>query len=479
MDDLGRLDATAQAKLVRDGELSPVELVDAAIDRIERVNPVVNAVVIPLFEKARDVASSERLGDGPFRGVPIVLKDIQPSAGDPMHAGMRLLRNLGWVEDHDANIVAKLKSAGFVVVGKANMPELECGITTEPEVYGPTRNPWHLDHSVGGSSGGPAAAVASGMVPVAHGTDSGGSIRIPSSECGLVGLKPSRGRISLGPDLGDLGGAGMFCPHVLTRSVRDTASVLDAVAGWMPGDPYTALAPSRPFAAEVGAAPGRLRIGLWTGEGAHGLPTHPDCVAAAEDAGRLLEELGHDVDVSRPDRVEVGSSNIWVGAASLFAWYLDHWSERTGHKITAEDVEPLTWSLAEAGRHATAAQLTQLLADRDQFARAIASWWADGHDLLLTPTIAVPPPRLGECVPGPTRPYEDFQPIVEAVVRFTSQFNFSGQPAISLPLSWNRAGLPIGVQLVAAYGREDVLLRVAAQLEEARPWADKVPPVCG
>jgi len=471
--ELAELDATAQAELVRHGDVSPIELVDAAIERIERVNPQVNAVVIPLFDRARrDGARS-----GPFTGVPIVLKDIQPSAGDPMHAGMQLLRDLNWVEDHDAYIVAKLKAAGFMVIGKANLPELEGGITTEPAVYGPTRNPWNLDHSVGGSSGGPAAAVASGMVPVAHGTDSGGSIRIPASECGLVGLKPSRGRVSAGPDLGDVGGGGSFCPHVLTTSVRDTAAVLDAVAGWMPGDPYTAPTPARTFASEVDIEPVPLRIGLWTGEGAAGLPTHPDCVSAAESTARLLEGIGHHVEVSRPAGVEVGSTTIWVGAGSLFAWYLDEWSRRTGKAIGPGDVEPLTWGLAEAGRLATAVQLVERLAERDRLTRTVAAWWAGGFDLLLTPTISVPPPKLGECIPGPDNPLEKFQPIVEAVVRFTAQFNQTGQPAISLPMAWNADGLPIGVQLVAAYGREDLLLQVAGQLERAQPWRDRRPPI--
>jgi amidase len=476
VDEIAHLDACGQADLVRTGVVKPVELVEAAIQRIERVNGSVNAVVIPLYDKAFEIANG-RPTNAPFAGVPIVLKDIQASKGDPMHAGMRMLRDLGWVEDHDAFLVSKLKAAGFVIVGKANLPELECGITTEPEAYGPTCNPWNLMHSVGGSSGGSAAAVASGMVPIAHGTDSGGSIRIPASECGLVGLKPSRGRVSLGPDLGDLGGGGTFCPYVLTKSVRDAATVLDLVSGWMPGDPYTAPPPPAPFAALTRAESSGLRIGIWVGEGAAGLPTHPECITAAQQAGRLLEDLGHHVEPSHPAAVEVGSSNIWVAAASLFAWYRKYWSTRTGREIGPADVEPLTWSFMELGQTISALQLTEFLADRDQFARAVASWWADGFDLLLTPTIAVPPPLLGECVPGEHNPLENFQPIVEAIVRFTAQFNFTGQPAISVPLYWSETGLPIGVQLVGAYGREDLLLQVAAQLEHAEPWLGRTPSV--
>ena len=477
-DDLAQLDAVSQAALVRAGELTAFELVDAAIERIQRVNPQINAIITPLYEKARAEAASPDLPVGAFRGVPIALKDIQPSAGDPMHAGMRLLRDLGWTAGHDAYVVTKLRAAGFVIVGRTNLPELEAGLSTEPEAYGPTRNPWNPEHSTGGSSGGSAAAVASGMLPVAHGTDSGGSIRVPASMCGLVGLKPSRGRVSVGPDFGDVFGAGVFCPNVLTRSIRDTAAVLDVVAGPMPGDPYTAPPPARPFAEEVGVDPGRLRIGFWTGTPGGTPAVHSDCVAAAEETARLLESLGHEVEDSHPQALEVNWEHMWTGVNAFFAWYLEHWGRLTGKSIGPEDVEPLTWATAEAGRTISADQYIQSLYERDQLSRQVVSWWADdGHDLLLTPTIGTPPPRIGECVPGPDNPLEAFQPLVESIVRFTPVFNKTGQPAISLPLTWNESGLPIGVQLVASYGREDVLVRVASQLERVRPWAERRPPV--
>src|SRR5213080_878779 len=275
-DELATLDATAQAELVRRGKLSPSALVDAAIARVEAVNPKLNAVIIPLFEKARAQAASPNLPRGPFRGVPFLLKDLLAySADDPHHMGTRLLKRLGFVAPHDSNTAARLRAAGFVFLGKTNTPELGTLPTTEPDAYGPTRNPWDPSRSTGGSSGGSAAAVAAGLVPAAHANDGGGSIRIPASECGLVGLKPTRGRTSLGPDAGE-SWAGAVAEHVVTRSVRDTAAVLQAVAGPMPGDPYAASTPRRPFTDEVGADPGRLRIGVLTEAPGAMVETHPD-----------------------------------------------------------------------------------------------------------------------------------------------------------------------------------------------------------
>src|SRR5947209_11182729 len=276
-DELAFLDATAQAELVRRGDLSPSALVDAAIARIETVNPKLNAVIIPLFEKARAQAASPNLPRGPFRGVPFLLKDLLAySADDPHHMGTRVLKRLGFVAPHDSNTAARLRAAGFVFLGKTNTPEIGTLPTTEPDAYGPTRNPWDPSRSTGGSSGGSAASVAAGLVPAAHANDGGGSIRIPASECGVVGLKPTRGRTSLGPDVAESWG-GAVVEHVVTRSVRDTAALLDAVAGPMPGDPYFAPAPARPFAAEVGQRPGRLRIGLMTCAPGDAFGLHPDC----------------------------------------------------------------------------------------------------------------------------------------------------------------------------------------------------------
>ena len=477
MTDLAFLDATAQAELVRDGEASPAELVDAAIERIEALNPSLNAVITPLFEKARAAASAD-LPDGPFRGVPMLLKDLAcHSAGDPMYEGMRFLRDAGWVEEEDSVLAARFRRAGFVFCGKTNTPELGILSTTEPALFGPSRNPWDTGRSTGGSSGGSAAAVASGMVPLAHANDGGGSIRIPASACGLVGLKPSRGRTSLGPDFGDVM-TGLVSEHVVTRSVRDCAAVLDAVHGYEPGDPYVAPAPARPYAQEVGADPGRLRIGIRTAPPGRQIECDPECVAAAEGAARLLESLGHTVDEAELpflDAEDLVAQFLvrWTGG---IAWNIAYWERKTGLRCTPADVEPATWALAEMGRQHGAGEYLSAVERHQVLGIELERWHAGGFDLLLTPTMAVPPPPLGSFEHGPDEP---LKPIVVAtpMAIFTSGLNMTGQPAISLPLHWSDDGLPIGVQLAAPYGREDVLLRVAAQLEEAQPWADRRPPV--
>ncbi len=478
-DDLARLDATACAALVANGDVSPLELVDDAINRVEKVNPELNAVIHPRFEKARATAAGA-LPDGPFRGVPAVVKDLDgASAGDPAHLGNQLLKEVGWVDDHDSYLVAKLRAAGFVVVGKTNAPELGLQPTTEPRAYGPTRNPWDTSRGPGGSSGGSGAAVASGMVPVGHAGDGGGSIRIPASACGIFGLKPSRGRISLGPDEGE-SWAGLVVRHVLTRSVRDSAAVLDVLAGEMPGDPYTAPPPARPFADEVGADPGPLRVGLRTGAPGAMAETDPECVAAAEDTARLLESLGHRVEVASPAALDEPElmGMFMVVLTTAVVTDLAEIARRAGREVTPGDVEPLTWAYAEIGRTHSSAQYAQAVNALHAWNRRMASWWHgdDAYDLLLTPTMAEPPPRLGDLVPPADNPF-DGAGRAAAFATYTAPFNVTGQPAVSVPLSWSAAELPIGSQLVAAYGREDLLVRVASQLEAARPWADRRPPV--
>lgn len=477
-DELAFLDATAQAELVRRGEVTARDLVDAAIARVERVNPQLNAVIIPLFEKARTRAAARDLPDGPFRGVPFLMKDLFGyTAGDPHHMGMRILREQGFVAPHDSYLAAKIRAAGFVVLGRTNTPELGTLPTTEPEAYGASHNPWDTGRSTGGSSGGSAAAVAAGMVPAAHANDGGGSIRIPSSECGLVGLRPSRGRTSLGPDLGEAIG-GLVAEGVVTRSVRDTAGILDAIAGVMPGDPYTAPPPMRPFRTQVGADPGRLRVGVLTRPPGEMSRTHPDCVAAAEGAARLLASLGHVVEASHPaalDDLEVGQ-HFSVMYATGTARFLQVIEELTGRTVGPADVDPLNWALAEMGRACTAMQYLATLDWLHGYTRRVASWWAGGFDLLLTPTLPEPPPPLGTFVPSASDPITTGLRAAQFAA-FTSPFNLTGQPAISLPLAWNGAGLPIGVQLVGAYGCEDMLVRIASQLEAAEPWAARRPPV--
>ena len=474
-----KLDATDQAELVRCGDVQPSDLVEAAIERAERLNPRLNAVITTLYEKARAEAASGQLPDGPFRGVPFLLKDlILQSRGDPHHAGARFLKDLGWVSDHDTHLAAKFRAAGFVFLGKTNAPEFGPLPTTEPAAYGPTHNPWNLEHSPGGSSGGSAAAVAVGIVPAAHANDGGGSIRIPASACGLVGLKPTRGRTSLGPDLGE-NWAGAVVEHVVTRSVRDSAAILDGVAGPMPGDPYWAPPPERPFRDEVGASPGRLRIGLATKALNPDASTHADCVAAAGECARLLESLGHRVEEAHPAALE--DPELFGNAGRItvagVARDIESWGAKIGRPLRPEDVEPYTWSLGEIGRQLTATQYLESVEAVHAIARRVAEWWTEGWDLLLTPTLSEPPPRLGSFQPTAEDPLAPGRRAM-AVCTFTLPLNFTGQPAISLPLHWNAAGLPIGVQLVAAYGREDLLVRVAAQLEQARPWKDRWPPVC-
>jgi amidase len=479
-DSLTWLDATAQATLVRRREVSPRELVDAAIARIENVNPQLNAVITTRFEKARAEAAAPTLADGPFRGVPFLLKDLFcHSANDPYHAGMRLLRDRGWVATEDTYLARKYRDAGFVFLGKTNVPELGPLPTTEPKAYGPTHNPWDRTRSPGGSSGGSAAAVASGMVAAAHGNDGGGSIRIPSSACGLVGLKPSRGRNSLGPAFGQ-SWAGAVAEHVLTRSVRDTAAILDATAGAMPGDPHIAPPPVRPFRDEVGRAPGRLRIGLLRHAPGNALVVHPECVTAVDEAARVLASLGHDVEEAHPPALNDDEFSYNFGAV-VTCWTardLEYWGAQTGRQIGAADVEPYTWFLAEMGRALTASAYIAATLWLEAYTRRVVGWWEGGFDLLLTPTLAELPVPLGWLTStreDPTRAFLRSTPLVI----FTAPFNVTGQPAISLPLHWSAAGLPVGVQLVAAYAREDVLIRVASQLEQTRPWADRRPPIDG
>jgi len=399
-------------------------------------------------------------------------------AGEEIHEGMQAVKKARYVADRDQELARRLRAAGMVVVGRTNTPELGILPTTEPAAYGPTRNPWDTSRSTGGSSGGSAAAVASGMVPLGHANDGGGSIRIPASECGLVGLKPSRARVPLGPEWGDVMG-GLVCELAVTRTVRDTAAVLDAVAGPAPGDPYAAPPQERPYADEVGAGPGRLHIGMQSAAFGGTVATHPDCVAAVESAATVLESLGHVVEpahVSALDAPEFIEAFLLVWSAGT-AYDVDHhWPDRLGHPLTEDDVEPLTWALADAGRSASGADFLDARHKLQRISRQVAEWYEGGFDLLLTPTIAEPPPLLGQFDSPVDNPLHGLLRAAE-IVPFTPAFNVTGQPAISLPLHWSGQGLPIGVQLVARYGREDVLLRVAAQLEEAVPWAARRPPV--
>lgn len=475
-DDTRWMDATEQAALVADGEVTAVELVEAAIERIETDDRAINAVVMRWFDEARTAAADPALPDGPFRGVPFLLKDLWAHvAGQALTNGNRALRDAMPVSPIDTTLVGRFRAAGLVLAGRTNSPELGSLPVTEPMAYGPTRNPWNTDHTPGGSSGGAAAAVAAGMVPIAHASDGGGSIRIPASCCGLVGLKPSQGRISMGPLRSESNLGVELC---VSRSVRDTARLLDATHGPGVGDTVIAAAPVRPYLDEVGADPGRLRIGVLDHDprGADAPAIHADCAEAARAAGAMLAGLGHDVDAAWPDALADSSMTARFMAmwATNMAIGVQTMGAQIGRDLTADDVEPVNWTQAEYAKQVTGVQFADALNGVADFRRTVQGWWADGWDLLVTPTLGEPPVRIGEHDSPDDDPLAGMRR-ASRFVPFTPAYNMSGQPAISLPLHWNAAGLPIGVQLVAAYGREDLLLRVAAQLETAHPWSHRHP----
>ena len=486
MADLADLDAVGQAALVRSGEVSPSELAEAAIDRLERLDPKLGAVIHPDPGGALARVRAGGGGDGPFEGVPFLMKDIGgEEAGRPVHAGMRFLKGAGWTANQDSYFTQKVRAAGLVSLGRTNTPELALLPTSEPEAYGPTRNPWNLDYSSGGSSGGASAAVAAGIVAAAHASDGGGSIRGPASMCALVGLKPTRGRCSFGPGLGERW-SGFSCEFALTRTVRDSAALLDALAGPMPGDPYFAAPPEESFASALESAPAPLRIGFMKGA-PRGIEVHPDIVHTLERCAQQLESLGHHVEESHPAALAEESTLLdYLGVvAANVARALESWGEKVGSAVKESDVEALTWALANHGREITATQHIARLEGVHSLGRRLASWWGEGFDLLLTPTQASPPPRIGSLGSSKAEPLYGFMRSAPYGV-FTLPFNLSGQPAISLPSGFTGdeagewpAGLPLGVQLVAPYGGERKLLQLAGQLEVAAPWSDLRPPLFG
>lgn len=474
-DEFALLDATAQAELVRSGEASALELVDAAIARIERGNETLNAVVHERFEQAR-LDASGTLPDGPFKGVPFLLKDLDGfSAGDPYHAGNKALAEARYIAPADSHMTAKFREAGLIILGRTNTPELGLMPTTEPLAKGPTRNPWNPGHTPGGSSGGSAASVAAGFVPMAHAGDGGGSIRIPASACGLVGLKPSRGRHSLGPEAGESWG-GLVARMALTRTVRDCAAVLQAVQGAMPGDPYSSPTPARPYPEEILAPGERLKIGFTTAASDPACVTSSECVEAVRKTAQALESLGHKVEEARPkawDSADFFASTMGHFMNAYGVWTaaeLDSISAKLGRPVTEDDVEPGTWLIAEPGRAVSGLDYLAAIEFFQQGTREMARFWSDdGFDLLLTPTLPEPPPPLGEF-------HDPENPLIGLIrssqmVPFVAPFNITGQPAISLPLHVSAEGLPVGVQFVAASNREDVLLSIAAELEVALPWS--------
>jgi len=468
----GDLDATALAALVRKGEVSAVELVDDAIARCEQVNGALNAVVTEMFDRARADAQ-QPLGDGPFAGVPFLMKDfVAETKGVPFTEGSAFLE--GYVPSQDSEITKRYSAAGLITIGKTNLPEFAIGATTEPRLFGPSRNPWNPERTTGGSSGGTAAAVAARVVPMAHGNDVAGSIRIPASCCGLVGLKPTRGRTSFAPHYGDLF-TGMLTEHVLTRTVRDTAAMLDAVTGPTVGEPYLAPASDRLFAAEVGADPGRLKIGFST-KTPLGDPLDTECVKAIHEAAALCESLGHEVVEAAPsfDGMELWQKFTTILASGV-AWALADWSRRLDRDLAPEHFEPFVWAFSERGRNLSAPDYLLALQDVQRQVRFLSEFYT-GHDMWLTTTLGQPPVPLGTLVYRDD-PFE-LRRRMAMFSPYTYIANASGQPAISLPLHWTDNDLPVGLHFTGRYGDEAALLRLAAQLETAKPWADRRPQVC-
>jgi amidase len=493
--DYAKYDGLGLAELVRKREVTPAELVEEAISRIERLNPQINAVIHKMYDLARKAAEGG-LPDGPFTGVPFLLKDLVAGyAGVPMRSGSRFHRD--FVSDHDSEIVRRHKAAGLIVLGKTNTPEYGLVPVTEPELFGPSNNPWDLTRTTGGSSGGSAAAVAARMVPLAHGSDGGGSIRIPASCCGVFGFKPTRGRNPTGPDLAE-GWQGLACDHVLTRSVRDSAAMLDATAGPDVGAPYYAAPPARPFLSEVGAEPGKLRI-AFTSRPLLPAVVHEDCVKGVEATARLCQELGHEVVEATPE-IDGGTfaRAFFTMVCGETQAEIEESEVLLGRKATSQDFEPVTWVLDLLGHQVTAGEFSRAVRLLKRSARQIGQFFEE-YDVLLTPTLAMPPVVTGALQPkeaevramkvlgrlnagGLLRVVANVDALAAQTfefIPFTPVFNATGQPAMSVPLYWNDEGLPIGMHFVGRYGDEATLFRLAGQLEQAKPWFERTPPVCG
>jgi amidase len=468
-------DAVETAEMVRRGESTCSAQVEAALERLDRVNPAVNAVIHRRDERALTDAAAldgdERAVAGmPFRGVPIAIKDaLVQQRGEPYHCGMSALKSRGWTASHDSALTSRILRAGFVPIGRTNVPEWATCYTTEPVAYGPTRNPWALGHSAGGSSGGSAAAVASGIVPIAHGNDMGGSIRLPAAYCGLVGMKPTRARTSLAPDFGEYW-AMLTHEGVLSRTVRDTALALDALSGMEPGDPYVAPAWQLPLAAWLDRDPGSLRVGVRTLMPWRREEPDPECVEAVLDVAHTLESLGHRVTLEPCPALDGGVGEAFGCVfTTAVALDMDRWSRNLGEHLGEADIEPRNWALVEAGRRSTGVAYLAAVERLQAYARDVAAWWAGGFDVLVTPTTPTPAPALGR-MPARPSPHETAE-----MGEYCAPFNVTGQPAISVPAAWTADGRPVGVQLVGAYGREDLLIALAAQLEAGRTSAEYRP----
>ena len=470
-DELATIDAIASAELVRNGEVTALELVEAAIERIEALNPRLNAVVTPLYDRAREQARGPH-PDGPLAGVPFLLKDLGAAIGGTRQTrGSRAHRDT--VSAADTELAARHRRAGLITLGKTNTPEFGNHSTTEPALFGPARNPWNPGLTTGGSSGGSAAAVASGMVPAAHGNDGAGSIRIPASCCGLFGLKPTRGRNSWAP--GGEAMSGVAVEHALTHSVRDSAAILDATSGPVAGDAYRLPVPSRSFYEETRRDPGRLRI-AWSATPPIDAAVHPECVRAARDTAELLASLGHDVEEAAPvfdgETIIEPLARIWA-IANLEEHRIA--TRLLGREPAPDELEITTWELVQYARRFDTVDMIDSLGELTAMSRAIGPFF-ERYDAWVTPTLAQPPRPLGILNQSQGGAVEWW--------RFDCEFNpwnpianVTGQPAMSVPLTWSTDGLPIGSLVFGRFGDEATLFRLAAQLETARPWAGRRPSI--
>ncbi len=469
-------DGIGLADLIRRKEVKPSELIELTLKAIEQVNPKLNAVIGLIVEQSDQVKEAD-MPDGPFRGVPFLIKDLLiHAAGIPCDSGSRLLQNL--VLDYDTELMARFKKAGLVTIGRTNTPEFGLNVTTEPVLHGPSRNPWDTSRSTGGSSGGSAAAVAARIVPWAHANDGGGSIRIPASSCGVVGLKPTRARNSLGPDFGEAV-LGLAIEHVVTRTVRDCAAMLDATHGPAAGDPYIITPPVRPYLEEASTPPGKLKIAFTT-TGWNGVKANPDCIQAVEDTARLLESLGHEVVEAAPQLdfetmlgAAVPAWTGWVAAAVETARLL---FDRTPSQ---DNLEATSWACYQYGmKNVSGLDILNSLAVFNQANRSVGAFMQN-YDILLCPTLIAPPVELGfyDANDATLDAKGWIDKLFQGFALFTGLFNVTGQPAISLPLEQTEKGLPLGMHFAARFGDEATLLRLAGQLEEARPWIDRKPPI--
>ncbi|MDB5505187.1 MAG: putative 6-aminohexanoate-cyclic-dimer hydrolase [Tardiphaga sp.] len=467
----GAYDALGLAELVRSKQVSPRELLDEAVARTERVSPDINAVVVRHEDYAQRQIDNG-LPDAPFTGVPFLLKDLDLIEGTRTTFGASLYKD--YVADHTGTLARRFLDAGLTIFGKSASPEFGLMPTTEGRLHGPTRNPWNPAHSSGGSSGGAAAAVAARILPVAHASDGGGSIRIPASACGVFGLKPTRARTPCGPDKGE-GWGGFSCGHVVSISVRDSAAMLDAIHGPEPTSPYMAPVPERAFLDEVGREPGRLRI-FFTDKTPYGEAIDPEIAAAVRDVAKLLEGLGHHVEERAPVLAADPALVIAAVVSANTAATVHLAAQKFGRAMTSDDFEKLTLGSAHNARKASAMDYVVALQNAFLISRSLTEFFT-GCDIFLSPTLCQPPVKIG-AIDTMSDTLGEIPPLLRRYMPGTSLANMSGQPSMSVPLAWSGNGLPLGMMFTARFGDEATLLRLAAQLEIARPWKDRTPPIC-